>query len=93
MTPPTPAAHETDDQRVIDAIMDEHRDPQRGLTHSGLQWEVVVRRAQQLGITDRIIKECRLAGTRPALRNCVSCDERFLSTGFHNRLCRRCRPR
>ena len=89
MTSQTAMELEDDDQRVIDALMDEEPGSECGAT----RWETVLTRGRQLGITDRFIKECRLAGSRPAMRNCVSCDERFLSTGFHNRLCRRCRPR
>lgn len=91
MTSPIPVEQDYDDQGVIDALIDEHG--ARELARDGSRWASLVRRGQQLGVTDRIIKECRLAGTKPAMRNCVSCDERFLSTGFHNRLCRRCRPR
>ncbi|HEX2679168.1 MAG TPA: hypothetical protein VHM19_21105 [Polyangiales bacterium] len=49
--------------------------------------------ASTLGVTDAFIKECRLSESSPALRKCIKCDLAFLSSGIHNRLCRRCPTR
>lgn len=55
--------------------------------------EAAVRaRAAHLGLTDQLVVRCRLAGTRPSMRECLACERRFLSTGPQHRLCRRCRP-
>jgi hypothetical protein len=56
--------------------------------------EVAVRaHVRAIGVTNEFIKECRLSGSRPAMRVCIKCDMTFLSLGIHNRLCRRCPPR
>jgi hypothetical protein len=49
--------------------------------------------AHALGLTWGFIKQCRLSGSRPAMRTCIKCDARFLSSGVDNRLCRHCPPR
>ncbi|MDH5673824.1 MAG: hypothetical protein OEZ06_16830 [Myxococcales bacterium] len=91
-TPPAWASPAVE-QRIIDAIV-AHDAPQFGeLTRSGISREAICDHARRLGLTDRMIKECRLSGTQPAMRLCMKCDARFLSSGIHNRLCRRCPPR
>lgn len=78
------------DQRIIDCFVSGNREQLAELSgdHGG---EAAVRaRAQALGLTQEFIKRCRLSGTRPALRPCLGCDARFLSSGLGNRLCRRC---
>jgi hypothetical protein len=79
------------DQQIIDALMSEEHALRRALARSGLSWEEVTLRGEELGMTTRFIRSCRLAGTRPAMRSCINCEELFLSAGNHNRLCGRCR--
>ncbi|MGD8863299.1 MAG: hypothetical protein PVI30_25020 [Myxococcales bacterium] len=81
------------DQRIIDALVCNAGFRLPELTQRGISEESIRAYARELGLTDRIIKESRLAGTRPAMRLCMKCDLRFLSSGIHNRLCRRCVPR
>jgi hypothetical protein len=81
------------DQRIIDALVSDDPKLLGALTHGGVTRADIDAHARALGVTDRFIKECRLSGSRPAMRSCVKCDARFLSSGVHNRLCRRCPAR
>jgi hypothetical protein len=78
------------DQRIIDAFVSEEHTLLRELSVQGLSHEAVRARAEQLGLTNEFVRQCRLSGSRPAIRGCVKCDASFLSAGTHNRLCRRC---
>lgn len=80
-----------EEQRVIDALMDEEGAKHSRHADTGLSWKAIKRCGRELGMTDGFIKGCRLSGSQPAMRVCVRCDARFLSTGVHNRVCRRCR--
>jgi len=80
-----------DEQMVIDGLVNGRAVGNHGVLMSEKDWERVLQRGRELGITPRFIKECRLSGSQPAIRLCVSCDIRFASTGYHNRLCQRCR--
>ncbi len=86
-------ANPTVDQRIIEALVAHDSPHFKELTDQGVSRESIRAHARNLGLTDRFIKECRLTGSRPAMRVCVKCDTRFLSSGIHNRLCRRCPPR
>jgi hypothetical protein len=81
------------DRQVIAALI--HTEPTllQALYCSGITKEVVNASAARLGLTNELIKRCRLTGTRPSLRTCIKCDASFLSAGPQNRLCRRCPPR
>lgn len=63
------------------------------LYREALSVEAVNARAVRMGLTDELIKRCRLIGTLPDMRTSIKCDARFLSAGHHNRLCKRCPPR
>lgn len=65
----------------------------RELLGRGIDESSVRAHARELGVTDGFIKECRLSGSRPAMRCCIKCDVKFLSSGIHNRVCRRCASR
>lgn len=85
--------HTPENQQIIDAIIEGESTVRLEHTPWASDWDMVLQRGRQLGITDRFIKECRLSGTRPAVRRCVKCDVGFLSSGIHNRVCQRCRSR
>ena len=90
--PPLPPRRR--DQKIIDLTV--AGDPQalkRFSERVGVRVEAVRTRARRLGLTPRIVRGCRLAETRPALRDCLRCDDGFLSRGRHNRLCRKCASR
>ena len=80
-----------DEQMVIDELVNGRAVRNHGVLISEKDWERLLQRGRELGITAKFIKECRLSGSQPAIRLCVSCDIRFASTGYHNRLCQRCR--
>lgn len=82
----------TENQQVIDLLIEGGSAEARKRVPWATSWETVLERGRELGVTDRFIKECRLSGSRPAVRCCVNCDADFLSSGYHNRLCQRCRP-
>jgi hypothetical protein len=79
------------DQRAIELTIE--RDPEalrRFARRTGMTPEAIRARARKLGLTPQIARNARLAGTRPALRECLRCDVEFMSRGRHNRLCSRC---
>jgi len=97
-TPPSPPerppwATLSLDQRIIDSLISEDMSVLRYLSACGVNEASVRAHARALGMTHEFIKQCRLSGTRPAMRTCVKCDATFLSSGIHNRLCHRCIPR
>ncbi len=82
------------DQRIIDLTLAGDRAALRGFSRKvGTDIAAVRARAKRLGLTPGFLKNCRLAGTRPKMRACLRCDDRFLSRGAHNRMCRRCARR
>jgi hypothetical protein len=81
------------DERIIDELVNGNVLSLPEPTRRGISEESIRAHARNLGLADRMIEESRLAGMRPALRVCMKCDARFLSSGVHNRLRRRCPPR
>ena len=82
------------DQRLIDlTLAGDESSLRRFSQRMGAQLKDIRARAKTLGLTPRFVQACRLAGTRAALRNCLRCDDQFLSSGRHNRLCRGCARR
>jgi hypothetical protein len=81
------------EQRIIQSLVADDASLFRELSRSGFNAAAIRAHARSLGMTHAFIKECRLSGSRPAMRACIRCDARFLSSGIHNRLCRRCPQR
>jgi hypothetical protein len=77
------------DQRIVDSLI-AGDDQLRELARDGVSEAAIRERARELGVTWEFIKQCRLSGSRPAIRACMRCDASFLSSGIENRLCRRC---
>ncbi len=79
------------DQRIIDlTIAGDEEALRRFSAKAGTRIERVRARARRIGLTPRIVRGARRAGTRPSRRKCLRCDQKFLSKGRHNRLCSRC---
>ncbi len=82
------------EQRIIDlTIAGDQEALRRFSKRTGTELKAVRAKARKLGLTPRVVKGCRLAGTQPKLRNCLRCSDRFLSVGRHNRMCRSCARR
>lgn len=82
------------EQRIIDlTIAGDQEALRRFSKRTGTELKAVRAKARKLGLTPRVVKGCRLAGTHPKLRDCLRCAERFLSMGRHNRMCRGCARR
>jgi hypothetical protein len=81
------------DQRIIEGLVSEDTTVFRQLSANGVDEASVRAHAHALGVTHEFIKQCRLSGSRPAMRTCIKCDATFLSFGIHNRLCHRCGSR
>ena len=80
------------DQQIIDVFV-AHDGALGTVSFDGISESSIRERARVLGLTKVFTKNCRRGGSRAAVRVCIKCDERFLSSGIHNRLCTRCRPR
>jgi len=81
------------DEQIIECMVAEDPARLRELSRTGIAEASIRARARALGITGEFIKRCRLSGSRAAMRVCINCDVKFLSSGIHNRICNRCRPR
>lgn len=86
---PSWATHRIE-QRMVESLISDDTKLIRELERRGVSEASVRAHARALGMTWEFIKQCRLSGSRPAMRVCVNCDVRFLSSGIDNRLCRRC---
>ena len=91
VTPPWPSLES--DRQIIEALMREDTLPPWLFSRVGVDEKAIRARARELGMSKEFIKNCRLSGSLPAMRACIRCDATFLSSGIHNRLCRRCPPR
>lgn len=60
------------------------------LEAAGFEHADIAARASALGLTSDFVKKSKLSGATAAMRTCVKCDQKFLSSGAHNRLCSRC---
>lgn len=78
------------DQRIVESLAADDANLIGELARSGVSEASIRARGRALGMTWEFIKQCRLSGSRPAMRVCMRCDARFLSAGIENRLCRRC---
>ena len=82
------------DQRIIDLTVAGDERALRGLSEAtGTDMAAVRARAKVLGLTPWLVKNCRLTGTQPKMRDCLCCDTRFLSISRHNRMCSPCARR
>lgn len=63
------------------------------LGDAGLTEEAIEKRARALGLSDSFRAQCEAAGARAAVRECLGCEQVFVSLGPQNRMCRRCRSR
>lgn len=59
----------------------------------GFTREEIIDRTRQLGLTVQFVKQYGVKSSEISLRLCLKCAERFLSAGYQNRLCNRCRNR
>ena len=57
----------------------------------GFSRDEIIDRTRQLGLSVQFLKQCSINHSDVTLRECLRCSERFLSAGFQNRLCNRCR--
>jgi hypothetical protein len=81
------------DQRIIDGFLEDQEATLQELAEAGFSREVVLDRAQEIGLSVGFIKRHRSLVVDVSVRRCLSCDEEFLSVGPQNRLCNRCRAR
>lgn len=80
------------DERILRGLIEDEVALLHEMSTGGHTPASVRARAAHLGLTEQIVIRCRLAGTWPSMRECLACEARFLSTGSHHRLCKRCRP-
>jgi len=81
------------DDSIIKGFLADRREMIKRLKCKGFTRNAILDRARHLGLSDQFVKWCSIGATDVALRNCLGCGERFLSVGFQNRLCPRCKNR
>jgi hypothetical protein len=82
------------DDLILDGFFKNQNVMFRKLTSMGFSRTEVIDRAKQLlGLSNQFLKRCTIGHPAVALRKCLNCAETFLSLGFHNRLCNRCKGR
>ncbi|MBN2498122.1 MAG: hypothetical protein JXR96_26265 [Deltaproteobacteria bacterium] len=87
------AFSESIDACIVRGFLADRKAMFKNLARQGLSRGVVLERARQLGLTEQFLKKCAVGTPAVALRDCLGCGERFLSVGFQNRLCSRCRSK
>lgn len=80
------------DEQILRGLVEDEVALLSDMRRHGHPAAAVRARAAHLGLTQQIVLRCRLAGSWPSMRECLSCEHRFLSMGSHHRLCRRCQP-
>ena len=78
---------------IIEGFLDDRKAMFMKLKNMGFSRNAVNDRARRLGLSDQFIKRCAIGDPDVGLRICLRCGERFLSVGFQNRLCARCKNR
>lgn len=78
------------DQQVIDAVVSNDHATMAGLARQLGGRSALQARARSLGLTAAFVKQTRMSNASASMRGCLKCDARFLSSGTHNRLCRKC---
>jgi hypothetical protein len=81
------------DGLIIDGFLTGKMEMFRKLMALGFSRDEIVERAKQFGLSKQFIKRCGIGRPDVALRECLRCSELFLSVGFQNRLCNRCKAR
>ncbi len=80
------------DEQILRGLVEDEAALLCQMRERGHAESAVRARAARLGLTAQVVMRCRLAGSSPTMRECLSCETRFLSMGSHHRLCRRCQP-
>jgi hypothetical protein len=65
----------------------------RKLKAMGFSKNEIIDRVKQLGLSEQFVKRCAVGHPDVAQRKCLRCSDVFLSVGFQNRLCSRCKGR
>ncbi len=81
------------DKIIVKGFLADRRTAINELKTKGFTRNAILDRARELGLSDQFLKWCAVGKSDVALRNCLGCGERFLSVGFQNRLCPRCKNR
>jgi len=81
------------DRFIIEGFIEDQRNMFKKLRTMGFSKSSVMNRAKQLGLSDQFVKKCSVGDHKVAMRNCLGCNAHFLSVGFQNRLCPRCKNR
>lgn len=81
------------DGDIISGFLANRRILLRKLRNLGFRRIDIIERAKKLGLSDQFLKKCAVGKCDVAMRPCLGCNESFLSMGFQNRLCPRCRNR
>ena len=92
-TAEAPAFSAALDDSIIKGFLTDRRRMIKTLKSKGFTRDEILERARHLGLSDQFVKWCSIGNSDVALRNCLGCGERFLSVGFQNRLCPRCKNR
>jgi len=79
------------DRRIIEESLDGWPAMSRSLVRAGFSSKAVKERALSYGLSASFLTDCRERGVSPKARRCLNCERLFVSIGFGNRLCKRCR--
>ena len=81
------------DKRIIEGFLGDREEMIRDLAQAGFSRRAVLDRATTLGLTRDFLAQCKKGGVDVLVRQCLRCEQRFVSLGPQNRLCRRCLTR
>lgn len=81
------------DRRIFKGCMGDRRLMIEELGREGISERAITRRREMLGLSPSFIAKCRSDGVLLSIRECLSCEQLFVSQGRQNRLCKKCRQK
>ena len=81
------------DDLIINGFFSNQAAMFRKMRALGFSRSEIIDRTKQLGLSVQFLKRHFVTDSDVFLRECLGCSERFLSEGFWNRLCNRCRKK
>ena len=81
------------DRRICEGYLGDRQTMLEELDRVGITEEAIVKRGEVLGLSASFLSKCHEDGVTVAVRECLSCEQPFVSLGRQNRLCKRCRNR
>ena len=81
------------DRRIFKGCLGDRESMIEELGREGISERAINRRREMLGLSPSFIAKCRSDGVLLTIRECLACEQLFVSQGRQNRLCKKCRQK